>query len=86
MRVNISLHVYDVDQRLVLSRFGYTPEPNDLIDRAASYSCYEPNPNQKNPIMHFKKVKNIYFLMIVISNISKCQIPINQSLYARNKP
>lgn len=54
MRVKISLHVYDVDQRLVSSRFGYTPEPNDLIDRAASYSCYEPNPNQKNPNMHFK--------------------------------
>lgn len=53
MRVKKSLHVYDVDQRLVSSHFGYTPEPNGPIDRAASYSCYEPNPNQKNPIMHF---------------------------------
>lgn len=54
MRVKKSLHVYDVVQRLVSSHFGYTPEPNGLTDRAASYSCYEPNPNQKNPNMHFR--------------------------------
>jgi len=56
MRVKKSLHVYDVDQRLVSSHFGYTPEPNGPTDRAASYSCYEPDQNQKkkrNPIMHF---------------------------------
>lgn len=47
MRVKKSLHVYDVDQRLVSSHFGYTPEPNGLIDRAASCSYYEPNQNRK---------------------------------------
>lgn len=58
MRVKISLHVYDVDQRLVSSHFGYTPEPNGPTDRGASYSCCEPNPNQKkDPIMHFRLIK-----------------------------
>lgn len=55
MRVKKSLHVYDVVQRLVSSHFGYTPEPNGPTDRAASYSCCEPNPNQKKkPNMHFR--------------------------------
>lgn len=62
MRVKKSLHVYDVDQRLVSSRFGYTPEPNDLTDRAASYSCYEPNPNQKKfPSCVLNKLKIFFF-------------------------
>lgn len=55
MRVKKSLHVYDVVQRLVSSHFRYTPEPNGPTDRAASYSCYEPSPNQKNPIMRLTK-------------------------------
>jgi len=60
MHVKKSLHVYDVVQRLVPSHFGYTPEPNGPTDRAASYSCYEPNPNQKKSHHAFKKNIKIF--------------------------